>query len=62
MNWLLGVKDTNREALDGTVSFNARAAASNLTMKISASIATTSWIKTAEYSTAVEYACSSKEL
>jgi hypothetical protein len=42
VNWLFGVKDTKRdEVLDGTVSFTARAAASNRTMKISASIATT---------------------
>ena len=41
VNWLLGLKGMNREVLDGTVSFNARAAASNRTMKISASIATT---------------------
>jgi hypothetical protein len=40
-NWLFGVKGMNREVLDGIVSFNARAAASNRTMKISASIATT---------------------
>ena len=41
VNWLLGLKGMNRKVLEGTVSFNARAAVSNRTIKISASITTT---------------------
>jgi hypothetical protein len=42
------MKGTKRDVLDGRTSSTNRAFASDRTIKISASIATTFWIKTAE--------------
>ena len=44
-NWLLGLNGMKLDVLDGRTSFANRAFASDRTMKISASIATTFWIK-----------------
>ena len=41
VSWALGLKGTNGETLEGSFSGTGRTAASNRTMKISASIATT---------------------
>ena len=41
VSWALGLKDTNGETLEESFSCTGRTAASNRTMKISASIATT---------------------
>jgi hypothetical protein len=45
VNWVLGLSGTNWDALDARTSSTNRAFASDRTIKISASIATTFWIK-----------------
>ena len=51
----LGLKGTNGETLEGSFSCTGRTTASNRTMKISASIAATPWIKTGEHGRRVRY-------
>jgi hypothetical protein len=53
---------TNGDVLEGSGCCSARAAASNRTMKISASMLITLWIKTAEHSTNPAYASGSRLL
>jgi hypothetical protein len=47
-NWLFALNGIKRDVLDGRTSRPSRASVSNRIIKISASIATTLWIKTAE--------------
>jgi hypothetical protein len=47
-NWLFGLNGMKLDLLDGKTSSTSRAFASDRTIKISASIATTFWIRTAE--------------
>ena len=60
VNWGLGLNGMNWDALDGRTSSTNRAFASDRTIKISASIATTFWIRTAEQRS--RHGCPSEKL